>query len=52
MNEPTLEDIHGYILTGIINGKLDWNERLTGEALQNLLTLNWDAVNPTEEGGN
>jgi hypothetical protein len=47
--ELTLKNIHGYILTGIINGKLNWDEPLTGEGLQNLLTLNWDVVNPTGE---
>ena len=45
----TLKNVHGYILTGIANGNLNWDEPLTGEGLQNLLTLNWDAVNPTEE---
>lgn len=47
--ELTPKNIHGYILTGIANGNLDWDEPLTGEALQNLLTLNLDAVNPTGE---
>lgn len=45
----TPKNIHGYILAGVINGNLEWDELLTGEALQNLLTLNLDAVNPTGE---
>ena len=45
----TPKDIHSYILIGIANGRLNWDEPLTGERLQNLLTLNWDAVNPTDE---
>ena len=44
----TLENIHAYIITGIANGKLDWNEPITEEGLRNLLDLNWDLVNPTE----
>jgi hypothetical protein len=47
--ELTLKNVHGYILTGIANGNLNWDEPLTGEGLRNLLTLNWDAVNPTEK---
>jgi hypothetical protein len=47
--ELTPKNVHGYILVGIANGNLNWDEPLTGEGLQNLLTLNWDAVNPTEE---
>ena len=48
----TLKNIHAYIITGIANGKLDWDKPITKEGLQNLLGLNWDLVNPTERTGN
>jgi len=38
-------------LVGRVNHRLNIEETLTGEGLQNLLTLNWDAVNPIEETG-
>jgi hypothetical protein len=51
MEELTLEKIYTYILVGRVNHRLNIEETLTGEGLQNLLTLNWDAVNPIEETG-
>jgi len=51
MEELTLEKIHCYILVGRANNRLNIEETLTAEGLQNLLTLNWDAVNPIEETG-
>jgi len=51
MEELTLEKIHCYILVGRANNRLNIEETLTAEALQNLLTLNWDAVNPIKETG-
>jgi hypothetical protein len=51
MEELTLEKIHCYILVGRANNRLNIEETLTAEGLQNLLTLNWDAVNPIKETG-